>query len=214
MPIPKSDLTLLRLQMLEDFDHEIIDQLLHGVSTYVAQEHYNLANRAKDIQAGPPQEGVDKDWLVDLLSDDHYFLDEAQKLSHELAIVALYKKIEITTTRAVVVAYPDNSPKDLHKIDKLKMHLTSKGIDIELLSHYSAMDETRCLNNDIKHNGVVSEKLSKYPCWKKGDVLSDLDKAYQRLAPLCCLYMGEMVSVLIHKNGENQSARVAPISPA
>jgi hypothetical protein len=192
--------------MLKDFDHEIIDQLVHGVSIYTAQEHKNLANRAKDIQAELPQESIDKDWLVELLSDDHYFLDEAQKLSHELAIVALYKKIEITTKRAVVAAYPDIPSKSLFKINELKKELKKKGVDIKSLPHYKAMDETRCLNNDIKHNGVVGKELSEYPSWKKGNVLSNLDVAYRRLAPLCCLYMGEMVGILIQERRKSISA--------
>lgn len=193
--------------MLKDFDHEIIDQLLHGVSSYAAQEHKNLANRARDIQAEPPQDDVDKDWLVDLLSDDHYFLDEAQKLSHELAIVALYKKIEITTKRAVEVAYPDIPATSLHKVKELKKELKKKGVQIEALPHYDAMDETRCLNNDIKHSGTVGKELSAYAGWKKGDALKNLDAAYGRLVSLCCLYMGELVGVLIQKRRESVNAQ-------
>lgn len=206
MSIPKSDLPLLRLQMLKDFDHDVIDQLVHGVSTYAAQEHKNLANRAKNIKAEPPQEGIDKDWLVELLGDDHYFLDEAQKLSHELAIVALYKKIEITTKRAVAVAYDDTPSRSLFKIKELKKELKKKGVQIESLPHYNAMDETRCLNNDIKHSGVVGKELAAYSGWKKGDALNNLDAAYGRLAPLCSLYMGELVGVLIQKRHEPISA--------
>lgn len=206
MPIPKSDFTLLRLQMLKDFDLDVIDQLVHGVSRYAAQEHKNLANRAKDIQAEPPQEGIDKDWLVELLGDDHYFLDEAQKLSQELAIVALYKKIEITTKRALVVAYPAIPSRSLFKIEGLKKELGKKGVQIESLPHYSAMDETRCLNNDIKHNGAAGKELAAYSGWKKGEALNNLDAAYIRLAPLCSLYMGELVGVLIQKRRESISA--------
>jgi len=206
MPIPKSDLTLLRLQMLKEFDHEVIDQLVHGVATYVAQEHENLVRRANEIQSEPTSDEVDKGWLVTLIDDDHYFLNESQKLSHELAIVALYKKIEITTKRAVSAAYPDIST-DLSKIQNLKNALEKKGINIEKLPHYEAMDETRCLNNDIKHNAVVRGGLAKYPNWKKGEPLQNLDVAYRRLAPLCSNYMEGLVDKLITQRRADISAQ-------
>jgi len=92
MTLPKSDLTQQRLQILKDFDDDIIDQLLHSVSTYTDQKHKTLANQAEEIQAKPLQDGLDAEWLAALLDDDHAFLDEAHKLIYELAIVALYKK--------------------------------------------------------------------------------------------------------------------------
>ena len=197
--LKRSDSIIPRLQMMKYFDHEIIDQLVYGVSSFVTQEHQNIVCRAQEIQADSQQEGLDKDWLMDSLIDEHYFLDEAKKLSHELAIIALYKKIEITTNRVVSIAYPDISSKSLYRIDQLKKELTKKGIQIDSLPHYAAMDEVRCLNNDIKHNGVVSDKLALYPCWIKGSSLQDLEVAYTRLAPLCSLYMIELVDVLIEE---------------
>lgn len=199
MQTQKSNLTLIRLHMLKECGHEVVDEFLHGISTYVTQEDSKLKKQVRDIQEQPSQEGVDKDWLEYILSEDHYFLDEAKKLSHELAIVALYKKIEITTKHAVEAAYPDVSPKSLFKIKDLKKALENKGIELVSLQHYSAMDETRCLNNDIKHEGKVGKELSQYPNWKKGELLLNLDAAYSRLAPLCSLYMNELIDAIIQK---------------
>ena len=197
LPKPKSDLTLLRLQMLKEFDCDAIDQLIYGVKAYTVLQHQNLVADTENIQADPALDEADKDWLEHLHEDDHYFLEEAEKLSAELAIVALYKKIEITTKSAVLIAYPDIPSKDLFQIKKLKKALKAKKIDIHQLSHYASMDEIRCLNNAIKHSGLVGGELAMYPAWKKGASLSDLHSAYQRLAPLCVMYMGEMVDVLI-----------------
>ena len=71
-------LTLLRLNILKDFDYEIIDQLIHGVASFTAQENKKLSGEAKNIQSQPDEEGIDKQWLLDVLSDDHYFLEEAK----------------------------------------------------------------------------------------------------------------------------------------
>lgn len=202
LPKPRSDLTLLRLQMLKEFDCDAVDQLIYGVKAYTALQHLNLVADTKNIQTNPALDDADKDWLERLHEEDHYFLEEAEKLSTELAIVALYKKIEITTKSTVFIAYPDIPSKDLFQIKKMKKALKAKNIDINQLSHYASMDEIRCLNNVIKHGGLVDGELARYPIWKKGTSLSDLHGAYQRLAPLCVLYMRELVDILIqqHRN--------------
>ena len=193
----KKELTLLRLKLLKDFDYQVIDQLIYGVGSFTAQEQQKLSAEAKKIQSQPDEEGVDKAWLIDMLGDDHFFLDEAKKLSHELAIVALYKKVEISTKRAIKFAYPDVDERSLFKIKDLKSTLKVRGINIEKLPSYSGMDEIRCINNDIKHNGVVGKELAAYSGWEKGKPLSGLDSAYNRLAPCCSLYMGELVGAII-----------------
>lgn len=175
----------------------MVDQLICAVSSFVAQEHQKLSAGAEAIQSQPDEDGVDKEWLIEMLGDDHYFLDEAKKLSHELAIVALYKKVEISTKRAIRFAYPDVDEKSLFKIGKVKKTLKEHGIDITALQNYAGMNETRCINNTIKHSGIVGKELADYPGWKEGTPLTGLDSAYNRLAPCCSLYMDELVGEII-----------------
>ena len=65
--------------------------------------------RLTQLREAPP-DNVEEGWLPTLFDDDHYFLDEAEKLSHELAIVALYKLVEINSKRAIKAASPDAWP--------------------------------------------------------------------------------------------------------
>lgn len=190
---------MLRLQMLRDFDSDVMGQLVSDISRTTAREHKDLVCQAEAIQADPLHTGIDKAWLLDLLNDDRRILDEMHHMIRELAIVALYKKVEITTQRAVGAAYPDIPPKHLSDAKKLKKHLNEKGLNIKLLPHYAAMDEVRCLSHDIKCGGIISAKLAVYPSWKKGETITDLDGIYDRLAPLCSSYLQELIDILMQK---------------
>jgi hypothetical protein len=202
--LKKTDLILLRLQMLKaGYGHESIDQFVNGVVAYNSLAHSELEKRKDEIKSENTYPRDIADWEM-TFDDEHYFVEEAKKLAHELSIVALYKKIEITVGRAVKIAYPDAPAGSFFKIKELKNFLTNKGIDISRLSGYPGMDETRTLNNAIKHSGTVSEELANYG-WTKGAPLSDLDKAYARLAPICAEYVEALLDELI-KERKNASA--------
>jgi len=199
MPISvrKSDLTLLRLGLLKVCDYEAIDRLLAGIASHVAGEHAALAETAKAIQSQPADAEFDREFEEMMLGDERVFLGELQELSAELAIVALYKKIEISTKQAVVLALPNIAPDKLFQIKELKKALKAEGINISSLPNFRAMDELRCINNSVKHSGVVSSELSAYPGWKMGQRLSNLESAYRRLAPLATSYVSELVGALM-----------------
>lgn len=114
-----------------------------------------------------------------------------------MGVVALYKKIELTTKRAVTLAFSDISQAQLFKIKALKDALKKKGVNLEALPSYPVMDEIRCINNDIKHSGVVGKELSAYDGWTEGQPLVNLDAAYNRLAPLASSYINELIDALI-----------------
>ncbi|MGR8941679.1 MAG: hypothetical protein ACU83P_08840, partial [Gammaproteobacteria bacterium] len=141
----ESNSVLLRLQMLKDFDSDVIDRLMHDISRYTVGAYKDIASQAENIRAETLPTEVDKAWLLELLDDDRSLIDEVYKMSYKLAIVALYKKIEVTTKRAVETVYTDIPSKHFFEVKKLKRHLQEKGIDIRLLPHFDALDEVRCL---------------------------------------------------------------------
>jgi hypothetical protein len=200
--MPSFDLTLLRLNMLKhQFTHDPIDGLILGIAAHAKQEHTKLIQRENDLKSDYTQEELDRHFLHDAISDDYDFVTEIVGLSHELAIIALYRTIELTTVRALKVAYPD-AEKETYRIDKQKEFLKKMDVDIESLTGYTAMDETRLINNAIKHAGKVSKELATYRTWKKDAPLADLDTAYSRLAPLCGEYVEAFVDELIKKRHE------------
>jgi len=112
-----------------------------------------------------------------------------------LIIVALYRKVELTRKRLLKHADPNLNDRELFIFKKVKEQLEKKvayGIKAN-----QAIDELRCLNNAIKHEGIVSEELSRFPDWIHGEELSDLDKAYERLSKDVRVYLKDLYSKLI-----------------
>ena len=192
----KPDLRMVKLRILRTVSREPMDAFLWGMQEFVKAERLSLAKELDKLRADS-LDNLDEGWLETLFDDDHHFLNEAQKLCHELAIVALYKMVEITSKRAIKTAYPDARSKDLFKINELKNFLRGKGVDITRFRHYKAMNEARCINNCIKHDGVVDSKLAAYSGWVVGSPLENLDRAYHRLVPECESYIAGLIDALI-----------------
>ena len=199
MPIArkKSDLTLLRLNTLKSCDYEDIDRLLGGLSSYITKEHSALAAEAKRIQSAPASPDFDAELAEMELGDERSFLDEVDSLAGEMAIVALYKKVEISSKRAIKLALPQVDAKSLFQFKELKKALAPVGIKVHKLPSYQALDELRCLNNAVKHSGNVSAELARHKGWKLKAPLVQLEPVYRRLAPKAASYVSELVGELI-----------------
>lgn len=201
--IPSVKFQQLRLRLLAECSYETIDRMIANLESYAKAEHADIEKQVKALASEIDDADADADanadelaWEKFQLEEEHSFLKESLSLAHELSIVALYKKIEISTKRAVTTAFPEVSAHSLFKIKDMKNALARKGIDIEKLPNFKAFDELRCINNDVKHSGQVGSELAVYG-WKHGKNLSDLDDAYKRLAPLASKYVSELVGELL-----------------
>lgn len=129
------------------------------------------------------------------LDGEFYLLDEVEKLANELAIVGLYKNVEIHTKRVVKRNIPTVNEKQLFKVDRLKKALPFK---LENIDEYKAFDELRLINNSVKHNAVVNKDLAQaFPSWKEGEELLELDKHYERLLPKIKKYILSLVDEIM-----------------
>jgi hypothetical protein len=197
---------MLKLRILRTISREPMDTFLWGMQEFVKAEHLSLAKEQDKLREAPP-DNMEEGWLATLFDDDHYFLDEAEKLSHELAIVALYKIVEINSKRAIKAAFPDAPAKELFRINELKKFLRGKGVNITKLKHYKSMNEVRCISNCIKHDGFVDSKLAAYPGWILGKPLENLDRAYYRLVPECEGYIAELIDALTARYAATRQIR-------
>jgi len=121
----------------------------------------------------------------EFLADDFAELDTVTRLSDQLAIVALYRVVELTTGRMIAHEFGRAAQRQASDIGKVADLLKNqKGIDLKAVPHYHAIDELRLLNNAIKHEGKVTKPLADaFPRWTEGADLTGLDKAYDRLRP-------------------------------
>jgi hypothetical protein len=126
------------------------------------------------------------------IEDQAFYTNEVRKLGHELCIVALYRQIEVHTKRVAKRNFPSLNERQLFNIAAMKSALP---FDLEALAHFDSFDELRLFNNAIKHEGRVSDDLSKkFPALRAGEELADLDKTYERLLPLIQQYIRAFVS--------------------
>jgi len=109
---------------------------------------------------------------VDTFADEAYMLKEVLNLSEQLAVVALYRIVEIRTTTALsMFGNKAKQKKRIFKSNEITNVLKSDfGIKMSLLKHYNVIDELRLINNTIKHSGEVSKQLYKYG-WNQNDKL-------------------------------------------
>ena len=131
------------------------------------------------------------DEIDDFLFEEVHELDAISRLADELSIVALYRAVEVNTARIVVYEFGLAEKAKASRIESLeKLLWTKKGLKLDTVPYYRAIDELRLLNNAIKHAGIVTETLAnKYPRWHKDKPLSGLDKAYKRLRPKVPIYI-------------------------
>lgn len=155
-----------------------IDRVLETLHKGISLEHNSLVDMRKEAQnSGLPSDQIDN--IIEGLSDDIVDLEEMTTLGNELATLALYKKIE-RRIKAIgnhyIKGFKSQKGSNVDYLIKILPTLSS-------VSYYAAYSELRCINNCIKHSGVVSAALAKFPGWTEGQALSGLGGAYDRLKP-------------------------------
>ncbi len=168
------------------FEYEDIEAFRDAVRVISRSKEKSLGEELGMLLAGQSEPEPDSEMYRNHLEDALDFLGDITYLSSELCILALHKKLEITTRKILLRFYPNLKADDLYKIDYLKKHLP---FDITALKEYSSADELRCISNAIKHDGRTTKQLAKFPGWIQGQALANLDGAYNRLAPLVKNYI-------------------------
>ncbi len=188
--------------MLTTYTGNEINRLIDSITRYNAKESKELQQQYQSLEHESSLSEDDKWSIQEDLIDQNAELEEVEELVYELAIIALYKKIEIIIKRAIKIVYPQIDQKKLFYFNILKKELKNKNIEIEAFTNYQAMNELRCLNNCIKHSHIVNHELANYVGWQKDKRLSGLQTAFIRLNPLCQQYLDETIQILHKKYRE------------
>jgi hypothetical protein len=155
------------------YEVDTIDRFRAHVRDAAAAQQHSIQRRAEKLPAEARE----------LLAEDLNELDVISDFADELAIVALYRVVEINRGRILVRKFPAAPSRMASYIDRLRTFLKQQGVVLDHIAHHRAVEELRLLNNAIKHDaGYVSAELaSKYPRWKQGAKLAGLGAAYERL---------------------------------
>jgi hypothetical protein len=173
------------------FKTEEIDEFRELVAASIHRQEKYLENEEASLDVGIEDEYYRESYRVHL-EDRYHFTQEVRRLSDELAIVALFKQVELHTKKVAKKNFPSINENKLFEIEYLKKAFPFK---VEELPSYAAFNELRLLNNAVKHQGKVSRQLSDaFPSWSLGADLAGLDTAYSRLHPGVTVYVQAFVS--------------------
>jgi hypothetical protein len=140
---------------------------------------------------------ADRQDYADYLADQHLTEVEVVELGGQLAMVALYRVIELSTKSLLRFRYR-GAAASLYKFDVLAARLQSDlSVDLRSVTNFASIDEIRLINNAVKHDGKVSNALSQYPGWTRGDELTGLEQAFDRLAPSVPDYLIALAKVVV-----------------
>lgn len=133
------------------------------------EEFYNRRKKELEKICESMSASESNSYPDDFLTDEFSTLDDITDLSGQLSIVALYRVVELITKKILWQFY------DSQKVDRLaikeikELLLKDFNIKIEDIDSFSFIDELRCLNNAIKHQNIVTQKLAEYDGWVEGE---------------------------------------------
>lgn len=140
---------------------------------------------------------------VDDLAEDAALLDQFAQLRDELAIVALYRVVELDSKTALRWYYSseDIERRRLFQYDKMSKALKADlRVDVKELTRHDDIRQLRLANNAVKHEGKVSSKLSKHSAWAEGEPIRITDGDFERWASAIPVYLRALSAAIVPHN--------------
>ena len=174
-------------------DTSYINKLRELVKESAGKELGLVSDRLSKFDNNIYKNKIDELMMYSFLKEEQQFIDQVQKLSDELFVIALYRLVELKhksllglddETKSKRYSYWENIKNDYPKIKSL--------------SHYPIVNELRLLNNSIKHGGVVSGELAQITevYGKENDELRNIGENYERLLQGAKEYVKELYELI------------------
>ncbi len=120
--------------------------------------------------------------------------------TYKQAFNELYQAYEEGLQQATIAAFGLNdaqAKKILYKKDRVRL-FRKHGIDFDALTSADAISTLGLIVNALHYEGIVTEALAnKFPYWKEGFNMVQLDQAYKKLAPQCVAHYEALLDALI-----------------
>ena len=202
-------LKILRIKFISDLNPDSLREL-RGLSIHYedgAKEALNL--RAQEINNDESLDINIRGDLLDAISDDYSIINEIKKIGEELAIIGLFKTIEIKIKKISEISkfFTEEKIKNMNKIVCLKKYFKNIGINIEEIDNYLEFNELRELNNCVKHSGVVSPDLKEIneSYGAENQLIKDYNKHFERLLIPNTKFVANLGDKIISKIRENSA---------
>lgn len=180
-----NNLKKMQITILTDLDENLMMDLLASTNTYVHHVTENAHDEADKIRIDTSLTIDEKDQLLEFLSDDINSAKEAMDLAQELAIIGLYKTIELRINKSVRASglMSNNKISQLSAIGTLIYNFNNIGIDVTKIDHFNEFRELKLINNALKHTGEINQELEDLnpTVWTKGQPLNNFTAHFIRL---------------------------------
>ncbi|EHE7894535.1 hypothetical protein J0V14_001267 [Vibrio parahaemolyticus] len=159
--------------------------LLASTQIYVNHVTEKSHEIAQKVEQDETLDADEKDLQLEFLSDDIYSAKEAMDLAEELAIIGLYKTIELRINKAARASglMSNNKIKELSAKGSLIKNFEAIGIDLKAMDFFDEFCELKLINNALKHTGIVSSDLANLnpTIWTKDQPITDFAAHFRRL---------------------------------
>jgi hypothetical protein len=163
-------------------------EMIESLKTINAKQFDFLISSQEESEKGAKSiltstENIDLTRLDHVLGENLVDQNDDLAIVSELAVIALYKKVELYCKRVVFLALSldDKAKRSIYQLNNFKKILASNGVVLEEIPDFMAYLELRILNNCIKHKSFISksEDLHRVFDWPVGKIqATDLQKKY------------------------------------
>jgi hypothetical protein len=193
-------------ERLSRFEVDMVTRYLESTHKQFQEETTKLGKEIKSLKKNQFKDEDDYEAYVNTQSSDYEILEDIKCLSEQLAIVAIYRIVELNMKKILLWRYPKEEVEKLKRIDYIAKRLSKDGIKLEGVPHYKAVNEIRLLNNAVKHENKVTKDLEKYRGYKEGNELTNLGRAFNRLSLKVPRFLRFLAATVVPK--EKRTGRV------
>jgi hypothetical protein len=117
----------------------------------------------------------------------------------EMAIIYLFKNLEIAMKRAIKTAYPQANTRDFFNWKDLNNFLSSKNIKASEIKGFKEFEELRKVNNNLKHGELISTEVKAILEFKETEIFDfpPLVDFYFRVRDKCELFLSGIGDAII-----------------
>jgi len=164
---------------------------LEDVDRFLAWSDQQRRVRQRYLERLPSSDGPD-----DRFVDDFAEIDGFKSLYTESAIVVLWRCVELFRKRTITNALGLNQARSVFRHREFCQALARLEISEAKLRCARSVDELRCINNAVKHEGRVGTELAAHSRWmpRQDEKIGNLRPHYARLRPLTERYIDDLVA--------------------
>lgn len=179
------------------FEIDLVTKFVEKVEEQYALDLQDIDKRARREGRAKFDKPLEYDEYLEFLAGEAQTLEQIRQLASHLAIVALYRIVELQTRKALSWRYDKKTVDKLRSAPAVQKRLMKDTVFLDRLPGKDNVDELRALNNAIKHAAKVTSELAKFAGWKEGDELRNLNKNFRRSTKILPTYVREMARIVV-----------------